>query len=162
MASGVNCSNCIVNRLATVLAAALAACTCPPTTHVEQTYAPPQMSDAIELCKTEGSCTVLCSRAFLLEANVIDRCRIVELDSGGGAFVEVTWSEYVCQFEEWDSGDYGDDGWTSDDDYDYDDYDPCDDGSCDDYPDFPDDPPDDDPPPDDPPDDDDPPMDEGL
>lgn len=105
---------------------------------------------------------MLCSRAFFLEPATIERCRILELDGFGGAYVEVTWNEYVCQFDEWstDDGDsYGDDG-----DYDWGDdgdYDPCSDGSCD-----PtggdDDPPPDDPPPDDPPPDDDPPMDEGI
>lgn len=155
-------SDPIVNRLALVLAAALAACTCPPTTHVESTYAPPAMSDSIQLCATERACTVLCSRAFLLDAGQIDSCRIVELDHNGGAFVEVTWTEYICQFETSGDGDYDDGGY--DDGYSDDDYDPCSDGSCDpgggddDY----EDPPEDDAPPDDdPPDDEDPPMDEG-
>ncbi len=150
----------IVNRLGFALLTALAACTCPPTTHVESTYAPPAMADSITLCATERACTVLCSRAFSLEPSAIDSCRILELDHNGGAYVEVTWSEYICQFEEWT--DDGSSDWSDDDDYD-----PCSDGSCDpiggdDPP--PDDepPPDDDPPPDDPPPDDDPPMDEGV
>ena len=152
-------SDLIVNRLALVLAAALAACTCPPTEHVESTYAPPAMSDSIQLCVTERACTVLCARAFYLDAGSIDSCRILEMDQHGGAYVEVTWTEYVCQFEEWstDDGDYSGDDYGSDDDYD-----PCSDGSCDpgggdDEVPPPEDPPDEDPPPDD-----DPPMDEGV
>ena len=151
-------SDLIVNRLALVLAAALAACTCPPTEHVESTYAPPAMSDSIQLCVTERACTVLCARAFYLDAGSIDRCRILEMDQYGGAYVEVTWTEYVCQFEEWstDDGDYSGDDYGSDDDYD-----PCSDGSCD--PDGDDEvPPPEDPPDEDPPPDDDPPMDEGV
>ena len=49
--------------------------------------------------------------------------------SRGGAYVEVTWSEYVCQFEEWSTDD-GSDDW-SDDGGEDDDYAPCSDGSCD-------------------------------
>jgi len=139
-----------VNRLGLTLSLALAACIdCPPTSHVEQTYASSVMADSIQLCATEGACTILCSRAFALDAGSIDHCRILSLDHNGGAYVEVTWSEYVCTFDEgWTS----DDDWSSGDDYDDgdDDYDPCSDGSCD--PGDPDDyyPPDDEePPPDD-------------
>lgn len=143
-------SDPIVNRLGLVLAATLAACTCPPTTHVEQTYASNIMSDQIQVCAYEGKCTLLCSRAFALEPGIIDGCRIVSLDHNGGAFVEVTWSEYVCTFDDWDSGD----DWT----YEDDDYDPCWDGSCvPDSDDYPDDLPGDDEPP---PDDDEPPPDD--
>lgn len=150
-----------VNRLGLVLAAALTACVCPPTVHQEQTYASSIMADQINLCATEGNCTILCSRAFALEPGMIDSCRILSLDHNGGAYVEVTWSEYVCTFEDWD--DDGGDDWT----YEEDEYDPCWDGSCDptggddDYPDelpgddeypddeYPDDEYDDEPPPDD-------------
>lgn len=150
-------SDPIVNRLALVLAAALAACTCPPTEHVESTYAPPEMSDSIQLCLTERACTVLCARAFYLDAGSIDSCRILEMDQHGGAYVEVTWMEYICQFEEWstDDGDYSDGDYGDGDYGDDGDYDPCSDGSCDDGSDEP--PPEDEPPPDE-----DPPMDEGV
>nr|MBA2541220.1 hypothetical protein [Deltaproteobacteria bacterium] len=130
-----------MNRLGLALSLALAACTCPPTTHVEQTYASPGMADSIQLCATEAKCTILCSRAFALEPGAIDSCRILSLDHNGGAYVEVTWSEYVCTFDgggdDWSSGDDGDD-----------DYDPCSDGSCD--PGDPEDYPPDEEPPDDP------------
>lgn len=137
-----------MNRLGLALSLALAACTCPPTTHVEQTYAVPAMSDSIQLCASEGKCTVLCSRAFALDAGSIDSCRILSLDHNGGAYIEVTWSEYVCTFEEG----WSDDDWSSSDDDDWSDDDGDSDPCCDDpeYPDLPDDeepPPEDEEPP---------------
>jgi hypothetical protein len=151
-----------VNRLGLLLAATLAACTCPPTYHQEQTYASNAMADHINLCASGGNCTILCSRAFALEPATIDSCRIVSLDHNGGAFVEVTWTEYVCTFEDWSDGDDG--GGGGDWDYEDDDYDPCTGGGCDPGdPEYPEDLPGDEEPPDDeepPPDDEEPPPDD--
>src|SRR6185295_18435523 len=129
-------------------------CACAPTYHDETTYAPPAMQQQIELCAAEGSCTLLCARAFFLEAGTIDSCRILERDGSGGATLKVEYHEYVCAADDFDI-DIGADDYSGDD--------PCSDGSCDPPPDEdppPDDPPpDEDPPPDDPPPDDPPPDD---
>ena len=140
---------------------ALAACDCPPVHHDDHTYVAGGFENEIDICAKENSCLALCVRAFQLDPDSIDSCKIASLDGTGGAMVDVRYHEYICTSDDWDV-DVGID----------DPIDDCSDGSCDPPPDDcsdgscdpppddpPDDPPPDDPPPDDPPPDDPPPDD---